>query len=190
MSYLLTGESTVRSTFRLLKKEDYQTWLPIFKQKDTGRFLGMKSNLTVEEQCDAWFEKAFWRYDKGTSGMNVMIHKETSEFIGQAGLLVQTVNGLKRLEVGYSILPDFWKQGFAKEAAVRLRDIAFERGYDKNFGDSLVSVIHQDNIGSIKVALHNGMSLEADYIDSAITDRFLVYSINRKEWDILKRTKK
>lgn len=187
MNYLLTGESTVRSTFRLLKREDYQTWLSIFKEENTGRFLGMKQGLTAQEQCDVWFEKAFWRYDKGTSGMNVMIHKETNEFIGQSGLLVQTVNGLKRLEVGYSILPHFWKQGFAKEAAVRLRDLAFERGYDKNFGNSLVSVIHEDNIGSIKVALHNGMSLESDYIDSTITDRFLVYSINRKTWEQIKK---
>ncbi|MEP0480796.1 MAG: GNAT family protein, partial [Nonlabens sp.] len=65
--------------------------------------------------------------------------------------------------------------------------LAFERGYDKSFGDSLVSVIHEENIGSIKVALHNGMSLEADYIDSTITDRFLVYSITRKKWEQIKK---
>jgi hypothetical protein len=50
MNYLLKGEKTLRTTFRLLKKEDFVTWLPIFKEKDTARFLGMKAGLTTEQK--------------------------------------------------------------------------------------------------------------------------------------------
>ncbi|PPK96911.1 hypothetical protein LY01_00736 [Nonlabens xylanidelens] len=120
MNYLLTGESTVRSTFRLLKREDYQTWLSIFKEEDTGRFLGMKQGLTAQEQCDVWFEKAFWRYDKGTSGMNVMIHKETNEFIGQSGLLVQTVNGLKKTRSRLFYFTSFLETGICKRGCSKV----------------------------------------------------------------------
>lgn len=93
---------------------------------------------------------------------------------------------MQRLEVGYSILPEFWNQGYAKEAAARLRDIAFEKSYDKDFGSSLVSVIHEENIGSIRVALYNGMTLEAPFKDDSNPERFFVYSIIREEWEGLK----
>jgi RimJ/RimL family protein N-acetyltransferase len=121
--------------------------------------------------------------------MNVMIHQESKEFIGQTGLLIQTVNGLRRLEVGYSILPEFWNQGYAKEAAVRWRDTAFEKVYNKDFGNSLISVIHEQNIGSIKVALHNGMTLEAPYKEDSNTEQFFIYSITREEWERIKKNR-
>lgn len=189
MNYLLKGEKTLRTTFRLLEKEDFVRWLPIFKEKDTARFLGMETGLTTEQKCTKWFEKAFWRYENCSSGMNVMIHQESKKFIGQAGLLIQNVNGLPRLEVGYSILPEFWNQGYAKEAAVRLRDIAFEKAYDKDFGNNLVSVIHEENIGSIQVALNNGMTLEAPYKDDSNPERFFVYSITREKWERIKNNR-
>ncbi|MFT7386315.1 MAG: ribosomal-protein-alanine N-acetyltransferase, partial [Nonlabens sp.] len=70
--------------------------------------------------------------------------------------------------------------------AARLRDIAFEKSYDKDFGSSLVSVIHEENIGSIRVALYNGMTLEAPFKDDSNPERFFVYSITREEWEGLK----
>ena len=72
-------------------------------------------------------------------------------------------------------------------AAVRLRDIAFEREYDKDFGNSLVSVIHKDNQGSINVAINNGMKLEAVYEDDSNPEPFQVYSISRETWEQFKK---
>jgi RimJ/RimL family protein N-acetyltransferase len=57
--------------------------------------------------------------------------------------------------VGYSILPEYWGKGFASEAAIKCKEFAF----DNNFSDSIISVIHPDNIGSEKVAIKNGMSV-------------------------------
>jgi len=37
--------------------------------------------------------------------MNVLIHKQTGEFIGQYGLLIQNVDNTEELEVAYSIIP-------------------------------------------------------------------------------------
>jgi RimJ/RimL family protein N-acetyltransferase len=72
------------------------------------------------------------------------------------GLLVQEVDGINELEIGYSLHPAFWRKGYATEAAQKCRDFAFEN----NFAESLISIVHVENQQSAKVALRNGMKPE------------------------------
>ena len=85
-----------------------------------------------------------------------MIEKGTGQFVGQCGLLVQTVDGVRELEVGYSIMPAFWNQGFATEAAGACIAHAFRH----KLSDSVISIIHEDNVESERVALKNGLVLD------------------------------
>lgn len=153
MKYLLPHEETTRLKFRLLKEEDFDSWEPLFREKNVANFLGLDSTLSSVELCQKWFDKVFHRYENDLGGMNVLIDKETNSFVGQCGLLVQKIKGEERLEIGYSILPRFWGMGYASEAAIKCKEYAFAHG----FSDSLISVVHVDNIGSEKVALKNGM---------------------------------
>ena len=108
--------------------------------------------------CEFWFEKVFNRYENDLGGMNVLIEKSTRNFIGQCGLLVQEVDGESRLEVGYSMLPKYWGKGFASEAAIKCKEFAF----GTNFSESIISMIHPENIASKKVAIRNGMTLSKE----------------------------
>ncbi len=173
MKYLLTGHQTERLSFRLLTPDDFDIWVPLFKEKNVALFLGLDVTLSPTGLCKAWFDKAFNRYENDLGGMNVLIDKQTNQFIGQCGILVQTVDDVERLEVGYSILPKFWNQGYAFEAANTCKNYAFEN----NFTDSLISVVHIDNIGSEKVAIKNGMTFE-----KRTEDVFNVFSIDKKDW--------
>ena len=98
--------------------------------------------------------------------MNALILKETGELVGICGLLVQVVDDVEELEIGYSVLPKFWLQGYAFEAAQKCKEYAFVN----KFSDSLISIIHVDNIPSQKVALKNGMYLDktTDYKDNPV----------------------
>lgn len=176
MSYLLTNQTSQRLRFRAVTKEDYDVWLPLFKEDNVGKFLGMPSGLTQAEQCDYWFKKVFHRYENNLGGMNALIDKKSGEFIGQCGLLIQTVEDEERLEVGYSILPKHWGKGYAQEAAIKCRDFCFENNYSKD----LISMMHIDNIGSEIVAIRNGMTLEKQ------VKEFKVFSITREHWLKLK----
>ena len=100
MNYLLTNQQTQRLTFRRLKQTDFNTWLQFFKNKQSAINLGMDPDLEPLELCKIWFKKVMARYENNTGGMNVMINKQTADFIGLCGLLVQTVEGLERLEIG------------------------------------------------------------------------------------------
>lgn len=60
------------------------------------------------------------------------------------------------MEVGYHLLPEFWGNGYATEAAQFFKSLAFEN----KLSEKLYSMIHEDNLPSKKVALRNSMSLE------------------------------
>mgnify|MGYP006091565185 CR=1 FL=1 len=109
--------------------------------------------------------------------MNALIDKKTNRLIGQSGLLIQTIEGEQRLEVSYSILPEFWRQGFAYEAANACKNHAFKKGWSEN----LISVIEPANIGSERVAVKNGMTLEKVIIELHEAP-FNVFSIQKENW--------
>jgi RimJ/RimL family protein N-acetyltransferase len=85
--------------------------------------------------------------------MNVLIDKSTGRIVGQCGLLVQEVDNDSEFEIGYSILPEYRRMGFATEAAHKCRDFAF----NNSFSETLISIIHNENENSEKVAVKNGM---------------------------------
>ena len=175
MKYILTGQETERLKFRLLKPEDFDDWVPLFKAKNVAKYLDLDSKLSATELSKIWFDKVFHRYENDLGGMNVLIDKKTNRLVGQCGILVQTIENMKRLEIGYGILPEFWNKGFASEAATKCRDYAFKN----NFSNLLMSMVHIDNIGSEKVALKNGMTFEKKI------KNFNIFSMNKNHWNLL-----
>ncbi len=153
-NYLLNGEESNRLIFRKLLKTDFNDWLPFHQDPRSSQYWnGLPKDPTIA--CKEQFNRVFERYDQNLGGMNALILKTTNEFIGLSGLLVQTVDDIQELEIGYSILPKHWKKGYATEAAKKCKEYAF---YNK-LTDSLISIIHIDNIPSQKVAINNEMHL-------------------------------
>ena len=127
-------------------------------------------------ECQQWYDKQFGRYDQDKGGMNALIEKSSGNLVGHCGLLIQTVDNRIELEIGYSLLPAFWNKGYATEAAVKCRDIAFERGYFS----SLISIISPTNTPSARVAEKNGMTIDKQtvYNDNAVN----IFRITIEQW--------
>lgn len=173
MKYLLTNQETERLKFRLLTPKDFNIWVDLFKAENIAKFLDLDPKLSPSGLCQKWFDKVFNRYENDLGGMNVLIDKSTNQMVGQCGLLVQTIENVERLEIGYALLPAYWGQGFALEAAIKCKHYGFEN----NYADSLISNIHVNNISSEKVALKNGMTLEKRIKD------FNIFSIDKMVWN-------
>ena len=153
--YLLENQTSERLIFRKLKESDFEEWLPFYHNpKSTQYWEGLPADPI--EACTSQFDRVFERYENDLGGMNALISKETGELVGICGLLVHMVDNIDELEIGYSILPKFWLQGYAFEAAQKCKQFAFEN----SFSDSLISIIHVDNLPSQKVAQKNGMFLD------------------------------
>lgn len=156
MKYLLTGHESERLNFRLLEESDFDWWMEFAANKTAVRYFDFTDDLNPREFCRLWFDKVFERYKNDTGGHNVLVDKKTGEALGMCGLLIQDVDGISELEIGYSIHPKYWKRGFAAEAATECKKFAFKNG----FADSLISIVHEDNTASMKVAKRNGMKVE------------------------------
>jgi len=155
MNYLLAGEESQRLRFRKVAPADFKTWLPFHQEpKSTQYWEGLPKDPEIA--CKMQFQQIFQRYENKLGGMNALISKETATLIGMCGLLMQEVDGERKLEIGYSILPQYWRQGFAFEAAQKCKEYAFSH----QLASHLISIIHVANVPSQKVALKNGMVLE------------------------------
>ena len=175
-NYLLEGLETERLLFRKVTWDDFDAWTKLFISDDVAIFLGLDPKLSAKELTQKWFDKTFKRYENNLGSMNALIDKKTNRLIGQSGLLLQTIEEEKRLEVGYSILPEFWRQGYAIEAATACKNAGFENGWS----DNLISVIEPANIGSEKVALKNGMTFEKR-IEEYYGAPFNIFSIDKSD---------
>lgn len=171
---LLFGEETDRLIFRKVEPSDFDTWMSFCEEEDALKFIYSAEDLRLspQQKCEKWFEKVFFRYENTLGGMNALIEKETGKLIGQCGLLIQTIDGVEELEIGYSLLKEFRGKGYAFEAANKCKEVAIQN----KLADSLISVIIPENFSSIAVAEKNGMKREKITIQSG--DSVAIYRIN------------
>ena len=156
MKLLLHGEYTERLMFAELTKKYYEELIPFFSHANTVKFLGLGDIPTAEKRCETWFDKCDYRIKNNLGNMNALIDRHSGKFVGQCGLLVQEVDNITELEIGYSILPKYWNMSYASEAAKKCKSYAFEHQLAK----SLISIVHVENLASAKVAEKNGMQKE------------------------------
>lgn len=145
--------STERLNIRPLEKTDSEAWSAFFKNNDGLKFFSFDLSLPAEQLGNDWIEKQFLRYQENRFGHLALTDKQTGNLIGQCGLLLQEVDGKPEIEIGYHVLPEYWGNGFASEAARALKQFA----WDNAVADTLISIIHVDNIRSQRVAKKNGM---------------------------------
>ncbi|MQQ08627.1 GNAT family N-acetyltransferase [Epibacterium sp. SM1979] len=81
--------------------------------------------------------------------------KDTGALIGQVG--INQPPRFPELEIGWCILPDFQRKGYAAEAASAARDWGFANGHT-----TLVSYIHPENLASMAVARSLGAINDPD----------------------------
>ncbi len=87
-------------------------------------------------------------------GFFAVEEKTTGLFIGWTGLLYP--EGWPGIEIAWGIAPSYWGRGYATEAAKSVLNYAFDRLRLPR----LVSIIHPENVASIRVAMKIGERFE------------------------------
>ncbi len=147
---------SIRLMFRHLQPGDAVIWEAFLSNLEAVKFF--PPGLNVTGSAVEWIERQLKRYKADGFGLNALIEKVSGDFVGQCGLLRQEVDGIQELEIGYHLLPRFWKKGFAAEAANACRIFAFEN----NMAPSVISIIEPQNLASQRVAERNGMKKDKE----------------------------
>lgn len=160
MDFLLHNVETERLYIRPIDQDnDFLNWLPFFQSDEAMQHWPM-GGLTPKEYAEQWYSKQAQRYQNKWGGLNALREKVSGQLVGHAGLLTQKIEDKLELEVAYSLLPKYWKKGYATEAAQFCVNYAFKL----HFSSNLVSIISSRNTPSIAVAQRIGMKLEREIL--------------------------
>lgn len=155
----LSQLATERLYMRELQPSDAPAYKEFFDSPQALEFFPM---LTpgAPGHAETWMERGVMRYEKNGIGLWALVNRETDRIVGQCGLLVQEIDGITELEVGYNLLPSQWGKGYATEAALACLDYAFKH----KLAPSVISIIHTGNVKSHRVAERNGLRREKETV--------------------------
>jgi RimJ/RimL family protein N-acetyltransferase len=165
---------TERLVLREYCQEDFPWLSDILTDAETMKY--------YEKPYDArgvqrWLDWSLENYEKYGFGLWVIELRETGEPIGDAGITMQPIDGEWLPEIGYHINKNFWRLGYASEAASAVRDWAFR---NRDFS-ALYSYMTVENVPSQATAAACGLKKIKEYEDKD-GENLAVYKITRDEW--------
>jgi RimJ/RimL family protein N-acetyltransferase len=126
--------------------------------------------FSADEVC-AWIKRNIDRYARDGFGLWAVIRKADGAFLGDCGITLQNIDGEILPEVGFHIIGEYRRQGYASEAALASIRYARER-----FGlGTIWSYCSSGNLASQGVMRNIGMTFVKRY-DTAEGEK-VAYSI-------------
>jgi ribosomal-protein-alanine N-acetyltransferase len=177
--------NTDRLTIRRVQKSDASDLFELCRRPETSRFSMWSPHESINETKE-YISFRISQLKKKQCTFFVVELKETGRVIG-TGSYVSIDENYKVAEIGYSILSDFWNNGFGTEVASALTGFAFDRiGVQRVFARVL-----PQNEASARVLEKIGFVFEGThkkefYYNGIISD-VLVFAITDDEFYSLER---
>ena len=168
---------TERLILRNMIESDYEALYKILADSDIMQHYPYTFD---ETRVRGWINCNMERYRILGFGLWAVCLKETGEMIGDCGLTMQPINGKIKPEIGYHVRKDQQRKGYAKEAAIAVRDWTF---HNTPF-NIIYSYMKYTNEASCKTAISYGCKQVDEFEDdeNKITK---VYAVSREEWSAL-----
>lgn len=164
---------TERLTFRKFTTDDLPKLVEQRSDPEVNKYLGgpARQNAKALEKRIQFYISC---YDSPGFGMCAMLWKPTGEMIGAAGL--QPLEDTGEIEVGYSIVREFWGMGIGTEAAHGWLNYGFtQAGLDR-----IVAVAVGENWASRRIMEKLGMKYEKT--ERHYDEECAFYAISKEEF--------
>lgn len=128
------------------------------------------------EGAQAWIDRNLQSYAEVGYGRYAVVLKDEQKLIGDCGILKMNLAGEEIFDFGYIIHHPYWRKGYAEEAAIAVRDYAFEH--------LKLPTLHANmpwnHYGSSRVAEKIGMKKISEFINERNRNtRTLLYAISK-----------
>lgn len=165
---------TERLFLREMTEDDFHS---LYKILADSNIMQHYPYIFDEGRVRNWIVRNIERYKTFGFGLWAVCLKETEELIGDCGLTMQLINGQIKPEIGYHIRADMQRKGYAKEAAIAVRDWTF-----MNTPFNIVySYMKYTNEASAKTAVSYGCTQVDEFTDD-MNEITKVFAISRDEW--------
>ncbi|GAA0265682.1 GNAT family N-acetyltransferase [Alteraurantiacibacter aestuarii] len=134
------------------------------------------------EECRALNHFCFWLVERKDDGGHL-----SGEVLGFCGMKRSNQEGGPQgeFEIGWRFRADSWGHGYAREAAIAVRDAAFEIFA----APSIIALTVPENAASWGLMLRLGMKRDEalDFASAAFgSDTIIAYSLDRADWEALR----
>jgi|SRR5829696_3918000 len=150
----MTVLGTERLSLRQFTVDDAQFILRLLNEPSFLRYIGDKQIRNLEDARQYILNGPVASYERNGFGLYLVELKETYTPIGMCGFLER--EELPDPDIGFAFLPEFWKQGFAFEAATGMLQDARERSRLQR----ILAITSLDNDASIKLLQRLGFKFE------------------------------
>lgn len=165
---------TERLFLREMKENDFDALYEVLAVSDIMRHYPYTFD---ESRVRNWIQRNIERYRIFGFGLWAVCLKETGEMIGDCGLTMQFINGEIKPEIGYHIRTDKQRNGYAKEAAIAVRDWTF----NNTPFQIIYSYMKYTNEPSVKTAISYGCKQVGEYKDDE-NEITKVFAISKDQW--------
>lgn len=136
---------TDRLTLREITTDDAEFLLKLLNEPSFIENIGDRNVRTVEDARQYASNGPIASYKQHGFGLYLVELRESRAPIGICGLVKR--DSLSDADLGYALLPEYWRKGYALEATSAVKKYGFaDLGHKR-----ILAIVNPDNAGSIKV---------------------------------------
>jgi len=168
---------TDRLYLRPFIKKDWEPFFSFMRDEKATQYLSFIMEQKTYKGAEELFNMILERYGKENQiFVLAVVRKMDDQYVGAIGIM--SVEGSTDAEVFYTLLPKYWKRGYATEATHRL----FAYVFSESDVERMVASIYPLNEASERVAQRVGMVNEGFVMKKLQGDRVKLYTLSRSQF--------
>ncbi len=143
---------TDRRILREFTENDVAAFFEMGNNPLVTRYTGDPGFKNLDDALTCLRDRPLADYQRHGYGRWAVVLKATGQVIGFSGL--KYLDDLQAVDIGYRLLPAFWGQGLATEAAAP----AIRYGFETLHLNEIIGLVDPDNVASVKVLKKLGLT--------------------------------